>query len=354
MRIFLLTFFTCVLPIILSGQTTGGRTVYTFLNLPASARLTALGGRVISVADDDINLAVSNPALLNPRMHGQLGFSHSFFPGNIQHGYFAYGHHFTKLGGTFQLGVQYVDYGELAATNIFFQEEGVFEVKESALALGAAFPIDERIQIGANLKWITSTLANLQSLGIAGDLGLLYQDTARSFSFGLNVVHLGTQLTTYSGLDNLREPLPFEIQIGLSKKLRYLPFRFSAVYRNLNRWNIRYDDPNQENGTIFNGEEANTPGLFSRQLDNFFRHLLFSGELLLGARENFRLRAAYDHRLRKELSVQGFGSASGFSFGVGIKINRFRLDYGRGNIHLAGGINHLGISTNLKEFKSRQ
>lgn len=354
MRTFLLTLFTSVLPIVLSGQVTGGRTVYTFLNLPASARLTALGGRLISVADDDINLAASNPAVLNPRTHGQLGFNHSFFPGNIQHGYFAYGHHFNKLGGTFQLGVQYVDYGEISATNIFFQEEGLFEVKESALALGVAFPIDERIQIGANFKWITSTLANLQSLGIAGDFGLLYQDTARNFSFGLTASHLGTQLTTYSGLNNLREPLPFEMQIGLSKKLRYLPFRLSVIYRNLNRWNIRYDDPNQENGTSLFGEEPDTSGLFSRQLDNFFRHLLFSGELLLGPRENFRLRASYDHRLRKELSVQGFGSPAGFAFGFGLKINRFRLDYGRGNFHLAGGANHLSISTNLREFKSRQ
>lgn len=353
MKIFLLIIFTGVLPIMISGQTTGGRTVFTFLNLPASARLTALGGTVISVADDDVNLANSNPALLNPSVHGQMGFSHSFFPGGIQHGYFAYGHHLGKLGTTLRLGVQYVDYGEISAANIFFQEEGIFEVKESALSLGAAIPIDERIQIGANLKWITSTLANLQSLGIAGDLGLLYQDTSRNFSFGLTACHWGRQLSTYSGPGNPREPLPFEMQVGLSKTLRYLPFRFSLIYRNLSRWNILYDDPKQENGTLF-GEEPDTPGRFSMQLDNFFRHLLFSGELLLGARENFRLRASYDHRLRKELSVQGFGSAAGFAFGFGIKINRFRIDYGRGNIHLAGGANHLSISTNLKEFKSRQ
>lgn len=354
MKNFLLLLCASISPLLLHAQLIGGRTVFTFLQLPASARLTALGGSLISVADDDINLTAANPALLNPLMHGQLGFSHSFFPGNIQHGYFAYGHHLDKLGATFHLGVQYVDYGEIAATNIYFQEEGTFEVKESALSIGAAFPIDARIRLGANVKWITSTLANLQSLGIASDLGLLYQDTAKNFSVGLTLCHLGTQLSTYSGDADLREPLPFEMQLGLSKKLRYLPFRFSAVYRNLNRWNVLYDDPNQENGTLLDGETPEGPSLFSRQLDNFFRHLVFNGELLLGARENFRLRVGYDHRMRKELSIQGFGSAAGFSFGAGIKVNRFRLDYGRGNFHLAGGANHLSISTNFREFKSRK
>jgi len=354
MKNFLLLLFAGISPLLLNAQYIGGRTVFTFLNLPGSARLTALGGRLISVVDDDINLASANPGVLNPMMHGQLGFSHSFLPGNIQHGYFAYGHHFDKLGATFHMGVQYVDYGEIAATNIYFQEEGTFEVKESALALGAAIPIDARLRIGTNIKWITSSLANLQSTGLAADLGLIYQDTAKNFSIGLNVCHLGSQLSTYSGISELREPLPFEMQLGISKKLRYLPFRFSAVYRNLNRWNILYDDPNQENGTLLDGEMPDGPSRLTQQLDNFFRHLVFSGELLLGARENFRLRVAYDHRIRKELSVQGFGSSAGFSFGAGIKINRFRLDYGRSNFHLAGGVNHLSLSTNLKEFKSRK
>ncbi len=354
MKYFLLLLFAGINPLLLDAQLIGGRTVFNFLNLPVSARLTALGGRLISVADDDINLAAANPALLNPLMHNQLGFSHSFFPGNIQHGYFGYGHHFNKLGGTFQLGVQYVDYGQIDATNIFFQEEGTFEVKESALSLGMAFPLDSRISVGANVKWITSTLANLQSLGLASDLGFLYQDTARNFSLGLTLCHLGTQISTYSGSMAFREPLPFEMQLGLSKKLRYLPFRFSAVYRNLNRWNVLYDDPSQENGILLDGGAPEEPSRFSMQLDNFFRHLVFSGELLLGAAENFRLRVAYDHRMRKELSVQGFGSAAGFSFGAGIKVNRFRLDYGRSNFHLAGGANHLSISTNFREFKSRK
>ena len=338
----------------LRSQLIGGRSAFAFLGLPASGRLAALGGSLISVADDDVNLGLSNPALLNPKMHHQLAFNHSFLTGGSQFGYAAYGNHLPNLPATFHFGIRYINHGEIEATDIFFQEQGIFKVKETAIVLGGAFALDERIQVGANARFISSTLADLQSVGLSTDMGILYQDTSRKLAFGVVLTHLGTQLSTYSGNPDLREPLPFEIQIGLSKQLRYLPFRFSLVYRDLQRWNVLYDDPNQENGTLFIGEAPKEPGKFGRQVDNLFRHLIFSGELLLGARENFRLRVAYDHRLRKELSVQGFGSTAGFSFGAGIKVSRFRLDYGRSNYHLAGGINHFSISTNLEEFRTRK
>jgi hypothetical protein len=50
------------------------------------------------------------------------------------------------------------------------------------------------------------------------------------------------------------------------------------------------------------------------------------------------------------LSVRNYRSLAGFSGGVGIKINRFRVDFGYASYHLAGGVAHLGIGTNLKDF----
>ena len=38
--------------------------VFNFLNLPVSAHSTALGGKNISLIEDDISLAIQNPALL--------------------------------------------------------------------------------------------------------------------------------------------------------------------------------------------------------------------------------------------------------------------------------------------------
>jgi len=53
----------------------GGKHVYEFLSMPASARITGLGGQVIGVMDDDVSLALGNPASLNDRMHNHLSFA---------------------------------------------------------------------------------------------------------------------------------------------------------------------------------------------------------------------------------------------------------------------------------------
>ena len=159
---------------------------------------------------------------------------------------------------------------------------------------------------------------------------------------------MGTQISTYDGND--REPLPFEIQLGVSKKLRHLPFRFSVIYHHLQRWNILYDDPNAEQSPLFFGDVQTERSDTEIFFDNFSRHFIFNGELLIGQKENLQLRAGYNHLMRKELNVDNFSSFGGFTFGFGLKINRFRIDYGRTNFHIAGGLNQLTISTNLKEF----
>jgi hypothetical protein len=195
---------------------------------------------------------------------------------------------------------------------------------------------------------ISSQLDSYTSLGFTTDLAAMYIDTAKSINISLVFRNVGAQVETYR--DANFEPLPFDIQIGISKKLRYLPFRFSVIYHHLDRWNVIYDDPSRENNTISFGDIDTERSPTSIWIDNFFRHLIFNGEFLLGKKENFRLRLGYNHYMRKELSVENFRSLAGFSFGAGVKINRFRLDYGRTNYHLAGGINHLSISTNFREF----
>ena len=43
----------------------GGDNTYEFLNLVPSARISAMGGKMVPVRDNDLNLIFGNPALLN-------------------------------------------------------------------------------------------------------------------------------------------------------------------------------------------------------------------------------------------------------------------------------------------------
>jgi hypothetical protein len=332
------------------GQVVGGSNVFEFLNLSPSARVTGLGGNLITVRDDDVNLALENPSLLNPSMHGQLAFNHRFYPAGIGHGYAAYGHFIEKWKLAVHGGIQYLTYGNFEATDETGAATGDFKASEQVVILGAGKQLYERLSIGANLKFVTSHLESYRSTGIAGDLAATFHDTASAVNFTLVFKNIGTQLSTYT--ESNREPLPFEIQAGISKRLKYLPFRFSIIYRNLDRWNILYDDPSQEENTFFFGDTQTTSS-GSEFVDNLARHFIFNGEFLFGKKENFRIRLGYNHLQRKELSVRNLRSLSGFSLGAGFKVNRFRVEYGRSFIHLGAGLNHFSLSTNLREFTKK-
>lgn len=327
----------------------GGNHIYEFLNLSPSARVTGLAGNLITVKDDDVGLAVLNPSVLNSEMHHQLTFNHSFHLAGINHGYVGYGHQMKKWDLTLHGGLQYIDYGDFIQADEFGQVLGNFKASEYAFVVGAGRQLYDKLSVGANLKVVTSQFESYNSLGAVIDLGAYYQDTSGLFSMTLVFKNLGAQITTY---EDTREDMPFDLQFGISRRLRYLPFRFSVVYHNLHRWNILYDDPNSEETTQFLGDlQPQSENKLSTFSDNLFRHLVFSGEFLLGKKENLRLRFGYSHFQRKELSVSNFRSLAGFAVGLGVKINRFRIEYGRGFYHLAGGPNHFTISTNINEFR---
>jgi hypothetical protein len=196
------------------------------------------------------------------------------------------------------------------------------------------------------MRMAFSRLDIYRSSALLADVGLMYADTSRRLTMGLVIRNAGTQLSTYAGL---KETLPFDIQLGISKRLEHLPFRFSIIAHHLHQWDIRYNDPNlQDDDVLLFGEEQTTENKTTAAIDNFFRHLIFSGEFLLGKNEGLRIRLGYNHLLKRELSVSNYRSLAGFSGGLGVKISRFRVDFGYGAYHLAGGVAHLGIGTSLK------
>lgn len=329
----------------------GGKHVYEFLNLSPSARITGLGGNLIAVKDDDVALALHNPSALNASMHNQLSFNHNFFvPGTgINSGYASYGRFIKKWDATIHGGIQYLSYGNFDAADEFGNINGTFKAAEYAIVGGAAKQLYEKLSVGANLKFITSQFETYNSIGMVADFGAFYQDTSGTFSLSMVMKNVGTQFTKYG--EN-RESVPFELQVGLSKRLKHLPLRFSVIYQNLQRWNVLYDDPNSEEAPSFlGGEEQQSESDFNTFVDNLFRHLIFNAEFLLGKKENFRLRFGYNHFHKKEFSIENYRSLAGFSMGFGFKVNRFRIEYGHNFYAYAGGLNHLSISTNLSEFK---
>jgi hypothetical protein len=328
----------------------GGESVYTFLKLPPSSRIAALGGSLIAVRDHDIALAVHNPAALNTNMHNALTFQYNFLFDGIANGYVGFGKHFASSDVTGHAGIQFIQYGDFVLADEYGNKQGSFKANELSITVGAAKALSERMSAGANLRFVQSNLEDYSSSGILMDIGGIYENPDKRFTLGLAVRNVGVQLSTYAGLG---EDLPVDVLIGISKRLEHLPFRLSVTAHDLHRWDLLYESPLDEGETTVIGEEPREKSEFSKGLDNAFRHLIFGGEFLLGKNENLNLRFGYNHQRRKELAVSTLRSFGGFSIGVGIRIKQFAIDYSFATYHIAGSTNHIGISTNLDRFKKK-
>ncbi len=327
----------------------GGEGIYKFLWNPVNARTTGLAGNGITLRDDDASLALQNPSLLNEAGHNKCSFNHRFFYSGLQDGSFTYAYSHLPYNLNLHAAAQYATYGDFTQADEYGNITGSFKASDFAFTIGASKNIYSNLSIGLNLKYISSRLERYTSSGLAADLGATYFIPEKNFTLSLVLRNIGVQLSTYQ---NSKENLPYEMQAGISKRLAHLPFRFSVIFTNMQRWNVLYDDPELVDDNILFGdnlssERSNTSIYF----DNLFRHFIFNGEFYIGKKENLRLRIGYNHLLRKELSVSTYRSLAGFSGGFGIKINRFRLDYGMTIYHLIGRSHHLSLSTDIDSFK---
>lgn len=345
-RIFL--FFLLLLNLLpfFSWSQSGGRAIYEFLQLSPSARVTALGGRYISVRDSanaDVVLAQMNPAILSIHSTKTISINQSFYLGGSRFSTLSGAVHLPKENITVHAGLQYLSYGKFQGADEFGNKTAEFSASDMAFIAGASKKLFDRLSIGLNLKFIFSQLETYNSSGLGLDLGALYILKPERQYLGLSLRHMGIQWEPYY---ETREPLPFNIEFGYTQRLEYVPIQFSITAHDLQRWSLRYDNPDAE-VSIF-GEPVNAPSAVGRFIDNAARHLVFGAEVLIGKYAPLRLRLGYHHQRHQELKDQNYRGLSGFSGGVGIKISRLSFDYGLANYHLAGSMNSIGLTLRLK------
>ena len=344
MKKLLFTIFIITISIQLNAQI-GGTHTYDFLNLINSARVSSLGGDVIAINDNDLNLTFHNPALLNPEMNHDMVLNYVNYFTDINYGYAAYA---TKIkdNGIFSGGIQYINYGTFIAADEKGIVTGEFKAAEYAINLIYSRSIDSSFRVGVNVKPIISTLEKYTSLGIAADFGVVYSKPQSLFTAALVVKNVGTQLKGYT---NTRESLPFNIQMGISQKLKHSPLRFSVTLDHLERWDLTYDKPENEASSLDQLSSEDSESTIDKIADQVMRHIILGIEF--NPVNNFYVRAGYNYRRRQEMLIESKTSMVGFSWGFGIKISKFYLNYGRATYHLAGASDHFSISTNLDSFR---
>lgn len=295
----------------------GADYTYQFLNLPSSPVQAALGGKNFA-SSNSVSQVFWNPASINESMANQVDASFSRVYGVANYGSLGYTKTFRSKRNLF-VGVNFINYGDMEGYDEFGTYTGNFHGNEVALTAGSSYQIEQSDwYIGANVKFVFSSLESYQSIGAAIDLGVLYKDEIGKWDFAFTIRNMGAQLKTYA---DYREKLPLDVAISVSKELENVPLRWHITIDNLQQWDLSFSNPNR--GTTSIDEE------FKEEKVSFFnnalRHFIVGVELF--PQKKFQVRLGYNFRKGEELRIVDNRHFAGITAGVGLQLKRFKFDY---------------------------
>lgn len=314
----------------LSAQT--GDAGYTFLRYPASARANALGGNTVSLVERDPSLIFHNPALLGAEMDQMLNLNYLNYISDINVGSALY----TKAlkdNAAWGVGASFFSQGTIRGMSEEGLPTGDFTAKDISLNGFFSYDLSERWRGGASMKFLYSNIGDYTSIGLAVDVGLSYYNSENEFAFGVAFKHIGAQLKAY---EDERQKMPWNIQMGFTKRLAHAPIRLSVTAQYLTRWQIPYIDDSASGETN----------------DKFFKALL--KHLVIGVdyvpSDNFWLALGYNPKTAYDMELQGGNALAGFSGGAGVRIKMFDVGVSVAKYHPSALSLMLSISTTLTDF----
>jgi hypothetical protein len=338
-----LFFISVLLAYQLTNAQIGGTTTYQFLALSPSARVTALGGTNVSLMGADPSTQLSNPASLNPQMDRHVEFSSAVYPGDINFGNASYVQNF-KVPGTFGFGIQYIAYGTMDQTDEAANITGKFTAGEMNAYAGYGYQFGKIFSAGANLKFVYSQLASWNSEGMAADLAAMVNDTAHNVTAAIVAKNLGGEMKPYN--KGVTEPIPFDLQAGVSFGFKHVPFKFHFTFHDLYRWNIRYNNPADDAAQQLFVDSAAKPKTYI--VDNLMSHVIIGLEFNI--KKVVRLEIAYNHERQQEMALTTKLGVPGLSFGAGIHIRQFDFSYAFQPMPQGQTLNYFTLSVNTGGF----
>lgn len=328
-----------------SAQIAGMNTL-TLLDLGSGARASGLGFDYLVLPDGDISVAIDNASMLGLWddsqnqyfMAGrQASLSYvSLFSGSSM-GALAYT---TDFGGRISpmlFAFRFNNYGSFEGYDEEEISTGDFHAADYALSAGWSIPVarglsdNDQLHFGVMATSVLSQYDQYRAFALSFDLMLSYFRPSKGFAATLAARNIGAQLFTFDGTG---ESLPFELSAEVSYKLTKAPFRFFFAANELQRWNLRYEDPLSPTTETdpFTGE-VTKEGWLEGFVDNLLRHAQVGVEINIG--KAIFARVGYSYRQSAEMrGLEGL-NMSGFSFGIGIHTKRFDFAYARRNYHLS-------------------
>ena len=324
---------TVLLGVLLCGTAAAqaGGSVFSFLGLPASARLNALGGSNVTLNEGELASSMCNPALLSDSTHMQIQLGYGYYGASQHFGSALYGH---NLGPNyFAGGVHYLNYGKFQYADEYGNLPGAtFTAQDILINIAYARQLGLMFTVGVSLKPIISSYEMYTSFALGADVGGHFVLPGQGLEVGLSLQNIGWQLKgfyTDGNGDSELEILPLNLQMGVSYKLPHAPIRFSFTAHNLQCWNLSYQTANI--GTKRGDEKIQYyTSTNAKWYDMLFRHTIWAVDIVPKSNK-FWITLSYNHRRRMELNLVDVGanveqkSLAGFALGAGLNIKGVRV-----------------------------
>lgn len=299
--------------------------LYSFLQIPVSPRSSIQLSHAVSLANPDLFATISNPAYYDSTFHNaiQLAYYSHFADAN----YSALGYSYQIKPQLYLTGIiRYMNYGSFDRLDEFGNNEGSFNSYDVAFTSSLSKEWITNFYSAASFTIIRSAIDTYSSHGLTFSLGSYYKIPAYLLSIGFVVRDFGFQLDSFN---QQKESVPFDISLGLTKRLKYVPFRFTITAHSLQKWPLQ---------TIY---EDSKPAF----LTDLSRHLALGGEFLFS--EHFNLRFGLNKQRIDDIRTDSRIDLSGTGFGAGIKIKRFSIDLSRTSFSSVGAHYQISIFTQI-------
>lgn len=310
-----------------------GEKVYRFLDLPSSVRADALGGTNISAIENDLSLVFQNPAALGKEMDMNVNVNFMSYIADVKVGSAIFGKS-IRDNNSFAVGVNYIDYGNFKEANENNEELGSFSAKDIVVNGIYSHMLTDRLRGGVTAKFISSSYADYSSTAIGFDVGLSYYNEDREFSAGLVLKNIGSQLSSYN---DKRVSLPWDVNIGISKKLKNAPIRFSITGVYLTQW--KFSRVDEANG-IDSSDDSFTKTLF--------KHAIFGVDIIPS--QNFWIGVGFNPKVHYDLKLQEGNKFGGLNAGAGIKIQKFSIGFSLAKYHPSATSYHFSLGMDISKF----
>lgn len=309
----------CLLFVMLCGVTVAraqeSESVFNFLSLNSSAHANALGGRNITLIEDDASLTLQNPALLSSVSNNSINFNFMTYLKGSKLGSMAYART-AGPRGTWGVAAQFVGYGKMKETTASGEILGDMKALDVLMQGMYSYCFNDRWAGGASGKFIYSNMGSFNSIGLCVDLGLNYYYEEKDFSMSAVAANLGGQVKAYG---NKHERVPFNLQFGMSKGFGHAPIRLSVTMVDLTRWVSKYyynpSGKDVKGGTIF------------------LNHLDLG--LDIKPSKMFYIAAGYNFRRGYEMKTAGKSRWAGLTAGAGMSLKDFKAGIAIAKYHVS-------------------